>query len=94
MLAVGWSETSINLYKTVGSRVTKSGLVYSSTREIPYLKCIICTAVCILPELNFVNIKCHINDYMFRPFLFYKAIIRTKVSIKELYKVYEFQRKN
>jgi len=21
-------------------------------------------------QLNFINIKCHINDYMFRPFLF------------------------
>jgi len=34
------------------------------------------------------------NDYMFRPFLFYKAIISSRVSKEKLYKVYEFQHKN
>jgi hypothetical protein len=31
-------------------------------------------------QLHFINVKCHINDYMFRLLLFYLAIIRPKVN--------------
>ena len=53
--AVGWSETPVNLYKTVERRVTKNGivclLVCSSTKRNSIFKCITCTEICVLPQL-------------------------------------------